>query len=194
MSRSTPAPVAPRSRAAAPRRRALPPSWSRPEPDGSGLDVAEFPSVLLVGTATLIQRHLTRPALELHGIGVPEWRLIAFLSVKGPNAASAMAAQMWMDKAQISRALEALIARGLARRTADPTHGRRQLVQLTAQGKRLYAHAFATARRQQSELLSALTPGERAGLFSALAKLRELAERAGAQPAAAARPARQGQR
>ena len=55
----------------------MPAAWRQPDSLGEGLTVDAFPGVLLVGTATLIQRHLTRPALEPLGIGVPEWRLLA---------------------------------------------------------------------------------------------------------------------
>lgn len=156
----------------------MPAAWRQPDAQGQGLTVDAFPGVLLVGTATLIQRHLTRPALEPLGIGVPEWRLLAFLAVKGSSSAAAMNAEMWMDKAQISRALATLVERGLVRREADPTHHKRQLLRLSTAGRRLHAKAMAAARAQQAQLLLALTPQERAGLFSALAKLRRLAESA----------------
>ena len=159
-----------------PRDPPLPRAWREPDETGQALAVEDFPTVLLVGTATLIQRHLTRPALAPHDIGVPEWRLLAFLGVKGVSSAAAMTEEMWMDKAQISRVLENLVVRGLVRRDADPTHHKRQLVRLSAAGKRLHARALASARRQQAQLLRALDPDERAGLFSALGKLRRLAE------------------
>ena len=162
---------------------ALPESWREPTPDGATLAMADFPSVLLVGTATLIQRHVTRPALEPHELGVPEWRLLAFLHENGRSVSGEIASRTWMDKAQISRVLEALIERGLVRRDADPQHRQRLLVELTAKGKRLHALAFEATRKLQSELLLALSPSERKGLFSALKKLQGLAEAAASAPA-----------
>ena len=158
---------------------ALPDSWREPTPDGATLAMGDFPSVLLVGTGTLIQRHVTKPMLETMALSVPEWRLLAFLHENGRSVAGEIASRTWMDKAQISRVLEALVERGLVRREADPLHRQRQLVELTAKGRRLHAHAFEATRRLQSELLLALSPTERKGLFGALTKLRALAEAAG---------------
>lgn len=159
---------------------ALPDSWREPAPGGVTLAMGDFPSVLLVGTGTLIQRHVTKPVLETLALSVPEWRLLAFLHENGRSVAGEIASRTWMDKAQISRVLEALVERGLVSREADPLHRQRQLVALTAKGRRLHAQAFEATRRLQSELLLALSPSERKGLFGALNKLRALAEAAGA--------------
>ncbi|MDH0867347.1 MarR family winged helix-turn-helix transcriptional regulator [Mitsuaria sp. GD03876] len=158
----------------------VPDSWRDPTPDGQTLAMVDFPGVLLVGATTLIQRHLTRPALEPHELGVPEWRLLAFLHENGRSVAGEIASRTWMDKAQISRVLDALVARGLARREADPQHRQRLLVELTAKGRKVHALAFEATRRKQSELLAALTLSERKGLYTALKKLQAFAEAAGA--------------
>jgi len=170
---------------------ALPDSWREPTPDGAALAMVDFPSVLLVGTGTLIQRHVTKPVLETLSLSVPEWRLLAFLHENGRSVAGEIASHTWMDKAQISRVLETLVERSLVRREADPLHRQRQLVDLTAKGRRLHAQAFKATRRLQSELLLALSPSERKGLFGALNKLRALAEAAGTagdQPMEASAP------
>jgi DNA-binding MarR family transcriptional regulator len=133
---------------------------------------------MLVGVSTLIQRHLTRPALEPHGLGVPEWRLLAFLHENGRSVAGEIASRTWMDKAQISRVLEQLIERGLVKREADPQHRQRLLVELTAKGKRLHAQAFEATRRMQSALLMSLSVSERKGLYAALRKFQAFAESA----------------
>ena len=157
---------------------ALPESWRNPTPDGSELAMTDFPSVLLVGTSTLLQRYVTRPALEPHGLGVPEWRLLAFLHESGRCAAGDIANRTWMDKAQISRVVEALIDRELVQRQADPQHRQSQFLELTEQGRQLHDQTFESMRRLQSELLLTLTASERKGLFSALKKLQLVAEEA----------------
>jgi DNA-binding MarR family transcriptional regulator len=154
----------------------LPASWREPTSDGHDLAMRDFPSVLLVGASTLLQRNLTRPALEPHELGVPEWRVLAFLHENGRSAAGDMSNRMWMDKAQISRVLEALIERELVRREGDPNHRQRLFMELTAKGQRRYAQALESTRRIQSELLLALTPSERKGLYAGLKKLLRIAE------------------
>ncbi|MDN3922546.1 MarR family winged helix-turn-helix transcriptional regulator [Roseateles violae] len=158
----------------------LPDSWNRPAPDGATLAMVDFPSVLLVGAVTMIQRHLTRPALEPYELGVPEWRLIAFLHENGRSVAGEIASRTWMDKAQISRVLDALIDRGLVSRDSDPKHRQRFLVELTAKGRRLHGQVFEATRQLQSQLLLALSAAERKGLYTALKKMQSFAADAGA--------------
>ncbi len=168
---------------------ALPESWRDPMPDGSTLALMDLPNVLLVGTTTLIQRNLTRPVLEPFELGFPEWRLLAFLREFGCSVAGEIASRTWMDKAQISRGLDSLVARGLVRREADPQHLQRLLVELTAKGIRLHDHVFDAVRKVQSTLLMELTLAERKALYSGLKKLQKFAEDAktdGAVVAAAA--------
>lgn len=154
----------------------IPLGWLHPSQDGSDLAVDEFPAVMLVGTTTLIQRHLTRPALEPFGFGIPEWRLMAYLHLRPGSWLGDIDKEMWMDKAQISRTLESLVRRNLAQRRPDPAHLSRQLIALTALGRSVYMEALQAIRQTQADMLLALGGAERAALFSALAKLRSVAK------------------
>ncbi|MDN3922513.1 MarR family winged helix-turn-helix transcriptional regulator [Roseateles violae] len=156
----------------------LPDSWRDPLPDGSTLAIRDFPGVLMVGTATAIQRNLTKPALDVFELGLPEWRLLSFLHENGRSIAGEIASRTWMDKAQISRVLDALVARGLVQRDSDPQHKQRLLVELTNRGRQLQAQSFKATRGRQSELLTVLALSERKALFSALKKLQRFAEAA----------------
>ena len=150
---------------------ALPPSWRRPSADGTDLDVELFPSVLMLGAATLVQRQLVRPLLEGFGIGVAEWRVLISLHRFGPASSADIVNRSWMDKAQISRAVVQLERQRCLLRSSDPAHGERQILSLTPRGRALYQRVMVLARQQQAQLLGLLTEGERKALYAGLQKI-----------------------
>lgn len=149
----------------------IPPSWQSPAPDGAGLEVELFPSVLMLAAGTLFQRNIFRPILEPSGIGVAEWRVLLSLNHYGEATAAQIVDRSWMDKAQVSRAALALEERGLIGRRQDPAHARRVILSSTRKGEALYARVHAQAQREQARLLALLEPDERRGLYLALQKI-----------------------
>ena len=105
------------------------------------------------------------------GVRLPEWRVIDALHAGGEISANEISRWLHTDKAWVGRSVERLIRGGYARRRADPTHGRRILLSLTARGRRAYADIAAAARRRHENLLAALSREERDVLEQALAKL-----------------------
>ena len=78
-----------------------------------------------------------------------------------------------MDKGQISRAVDALVERGLVQRKGDPSHGKRFWLHITTSGKRSFDKTMVSVRQLQADVLASLNPAERQGLYSALTKLSE---------------------
>lgn len=105
------------------------------------------------------------------GVRLPEWRVIDALHAGGEITANEISRWLRTDKAWVGRSVERLIGGGYARRRADPGHGRRILLSLTAKGRRAYDAIAAAARRRHENLLAALSGEERAVLEQALAKL-----------------------
>jgi DNA-binding MarR family transcriptional regulator len=146
-------------------------AWLDLAEDGSNLDLTEFPSFRLVEAHALIHRNVTRVYLSGFGLGVPEWRLLALLARRSPLSLREVNARSWMDKGQISRAATLLAERKLLDRQADPQHGKRQVLRITAAGMRLFKKIWPEAQRSQAMLLASLSPAERSALFSGLDKL-----------------------
>ena len=109
------------------------------------------------------------------GVRLAEWRVIDALHAGGEITANEISRWLRTDKAWVGRSVERLIRGGYARRRADPTHGRRILLSLTAKGQHTYDAIAAAARRRHENLLAALSADERAVLEQALAKLQERA-------------------
>lgn len=108
---------------------------------------------------------------------VPEWRVLALLSVHGEMNGSAIADLVGFDPGQVSRIFRALETRGLisVRRTDDDRRGAH--MSLTRAGRALHAKVLPLMQQRQEHLLAALTPQERAIFLRVIDKLQIAAER-----------------
>lgn len=120
--------------------------------------------------STLLARDAARMAAR-HGLGLPEWRVLSHLAVEGACGAAAIVTRGAMDKAQVSRALQALSARQLALLQPDPDDGRRQVARVTPLGRVLHARVLPEALQRQAWLRQSLTPADAGALDRILDQL-----------------------
>lgn len=109
-------------------------------------------------------------------IDAREWRIIGMLGTQAPMSLQGLAREVNVDKSQASRSVSALIARGLLQRESDASDGRGVQLSLTRQGLQLYRKVFPRAVKRNEELLSVLSPEERAIFDRALDLLTEHAQ------------------
>ena len=86
-------------------------------------------------TTTLLnaRKNLIRRARQIHpDLQAPGFRLIALLGRNDGQQQGALAEQLDLDQATISRMVKNLEAMGLVQRAVDPADGRAQLVSLTS--------------------------------------------------------------
>lgn len=86
-----------------------------------------------------LSRLLARVYEDRHGLSAPQWRVMAAVAEHPGRTAQDVVRMTPLEKATVSRAVSALIARGLLRREADDRDGRSSRLTLTAEGERLYA-------------------------------------------------------
>jgi DNA-binding MarR family transcriptional regulator len=104
------------------------------------------------------------------GLKVPEWRVLAVVAERGRATQAALVAATQMDKMTVSRAVTALVARGVLARTA--AGDRRTLeLSLTATGEALHGEIAPLALAIEAELLADFTSAERRQLMALLARL-----------------------
>ncbi len=124
----------------------------------------------------------TRLATEMNqrdfGLDQREWRILGLLGGYAPLSLKSLAREAKLDKSQASRSVSAMTERGLLRRDSDESDGRGVLLSLTPEGKALYRKVFPRAVKRNEELLSVLTPDERAVLEGALSRLTAHAQQA----------------
>ncbi|PLP97635.1 MarR family winged helix-turn-helix transcriptional regulator [Cupriavidus pauculus] len=138
--------------------------------------------------------HLSRVAMSasgLHlraaaGVSRREWRMLAFLGEQPGTRLTELAASAGLDKVLASRAVHALMERGLVRKTAQAADRRAAAFTLTEAGESVYAAAFARARDFNRELAGCLDAAEAEVFSRCLDKLhaRAVAMRMAAEPLA----------
>ena len=111
------------------------------------------------------------------GITRREWRMLAQLGQGEGLASSALAERAGLDRAQTSRAVSALVQKGLVVRTPRPGNRREVLLHLTERGRALYAALLSRVAAINQELLSVLSETEGATLDALVQRLRAQAER-----------------
>jgi DNA-binding MarR family transcriptional regulator len=105
------------------------------------------------------------------GLSIPEWRVMAVLAPNPGLSAAGVAERTAMDKVAVSRAVSRLLSTGRARRETAPGDRRRSVLELTAEGLRIYRRIAPALRRYEAELLAGIGARERRSLDELLDRL-----------------------
>lgn len=105
------------------------------------------------------------------GVRGYDYRLLAVLDERGPASQAELGRRAGIDRSDVVAALNDLEARGHVSRAPDPTDARRNVVTLTAAGRRALTALDGVLDAIQVELLAPLEPPERDQLIALLAKL-----------------------
>ena len=103
-----------------------------------------------------------------------EARVIHDLAQRDQTEVADLRAALGLDSGYLSRLLTALEARGLLQRATSPGDGRRQVLALTAAGRKAFAVLDRRADQSAAELLERLAPPQRARLVGAMRTVRDL--------------------
>jgi DNA-binding MarR family transcriptional regulator len=153
-------------------------------PSESRLDLDAFVpyrlSVLTNRVSSAIARHYS----DRFALSIAEWRVIAVLGQAPGLSARDVAARTAMDKVQVSRAVQSLLAAKRLTRTAHTRDGRIAHLSLSAKGQLIYNEVVPLALGLEKQFLSVLSAGEQKDLDILLAKLSRHMDRMTATPAA----------
>lgn len=127
--------------------------------------------------------HLSRVAMAASGqhlrsaagVSRREWRMLAFLGEQPGTRLTELAASAGLDKVLASRAVHALMEKGLVHKTVRAGDRRAAAFTLSEAGEAVYAAAFARAREFNRELAACLDPEEARVFSRCLDKLHEQA-------------------
>jgi DNA-binding MarR family transcriptional regulator len=127
------------------------------------------------GTLAVVYRRI-RQTKEIGDLTLPESSALSRLRRDGPTTAATLAKLEQISPQSIGVTVAALESKGLIRRTADPTDGRRVILSLTPAGDAT-VHARRSARDQQfTRALRSLSGEEQAQLLQVMPLLRRLAD------------------
>jgi DNA-binding MarR family transcriptional regulator len=109
------------------------------------------------------------------GLTIPEWRVIAVLALHPGASAAEVAERTAMDKVAVSRAVRRLLQTGRVKREMAAGDRRRSVLELTAEGERVYRSITPALQRYEAALLGDFSPGERRQLEALLKRLEDRA-------------------
>jgi DNA-binding MarR family transcriptional regulator len=113
--------------------------------------------------ATMMRRHGSKRLARL-GIGLHQYAILSCLEECGTCCQRALSERTGIDRADLTAPLHALFDRELADCEPDAADRRRDDIRLTAAGSRILERAERALNEVENELLSDLSPEERAAL------------------------------
>jgi DNA-binding MarR family transcriptional regulator len=99
------------------------------------------------------------------------YALLAALDEVGPASQAELSRRTTIDRSDMVAAVNELAARGLVERTPDPADRRRNVITVTAAGRRHLRKLDKLLATAQDELLAPLSPGERQRLVDLLTRV-----------------------
>lgn len=114
---------------------------------------------------------LLQPIYEAaHGLSTPQWRIMAAVAEKPGRTAQDVVRMTPMEKATVSRAVSALIARGLLKRETDDRDARAAQLELTPAGENLYRQIAPEALKLEALAVAGL-PHAKSDLLALIAEI-----------------------
>lgn len=124
---------------------------SRP-PAGKALPADSSLFFKLVRVVNLTARPFVETLGRAHQLSLNEWRVMVVLANHPGVAASDLSLATGLDKMSISRAIAALSRGGRLVKKADASDGRRTLLWLNAEGRRVFEALGTLAKERERQL------------------------------------------
>ncbi len=116
---------------------------------------------------------LLAAGFESHGQGLRSYhyRLLVALDEWGPASQADLGRGTGIDRSDVTAAVSELESRGLVDRSADPEHGRRNIVSITLAGGEQLRDLDKVIDGVQEQVLKPLTPAQQRQLIALMVKL-----------------------
>jgi DNA-binding MarR family transcriptional regulator len=137
----------------------------------AGLVLEQFLPYRLSIVAQTVSGALSKLYASRFDLSVPQWRVMAVLGRYEPISANEVCDRVVMDKVAVSRAVQAMLRRGLVERTVDASDRRRSALRLSKRGRAIHGEIVPLAIEYERRLLQTLSPEERVTLDSLLQRL-----------------------
>ena len=138
----------------------------------SRLDLFEFVPFRLNRLAAEVSAALSGEYQARYGLDIPEWRVLATLGFRDDACSAQYVSHCTRThKSTISRAVTALMERGLVERVENEDDRREFRLRLSRKGKKLYEELIPRLLRRESEILCCLTAQERQNFARLLGKI-----------------------
>lgn len=138
---------------------------------GVPVNLARFMPYRLSVVTDAVSRSLAAVYADRFDLTRDEWRVLAQLADGAPMKSTELGQRTSLPKMQVSRALARLEGDGLVKRETDRADRRNHVVNLTREGRALYARVEPLVLEREAYLMAALTVEERVALERALEKV-----------------------
>ena len=110
------------------------------------------------------------------GLTLVEWRIILLLRLHVGASMSKLAREVQMDKGQLSRKVNAMVAKGLINTAPDEIDQRKQNLSLTATAQSIYEQMIPTMLKRQDRLVADVSEADLEVFFRVLASIEGVSE------------------
>lgn len=131
---------------------------------------------LLLWLSNKVSRTASQVYKSRFGIGITDWRLLAYFEITPWSTAARACEGMGLDKAAVSRSVAFLLEEGLLQ--ARPAGLRKVEYAATANGRKLHDRVLRLALEREAELMAGISDVERALLIRLLHQMLRNAEAA----------------
>jgi DNA-binding MarR family transcriptional regulator len=138
--------------------------------------VTDFLSSRVLRLSNTLGLYASRRYRDEFGVTLPEWRVLSIVASSEPTTARDISRNLATDKGWVGLSAESLRKRGLVQGSADERDGRRILLTLTDEGRKLHSAILAVAQERHERLLKKLPSGSEKILFEALDRLQAEAD------------------
>jgi MarR family transcriptional regulator, lower aerobic nicotinate degradation pathway regulator len=127
----------------------------------------------LLNQAALHATRIVGDAFAKAGVRRYHYSVLVALAEDGPASQASLGRRLWIDRSDMVAVINELERDGLVTRVRDPHDRRRNLIEITAAGKRTLARLDAEVEQAQTAVLEPLSASERKDLLKLLARLVE---------------------
>lgn len=135
--------------------------------------LTDFLPYLMAITSNAVSSRIADEYRLRFGLRIPEWRVMAVLGDGGSMTQREMVNATVMDKVAINRACKVLEERGLVARSPNQRDGRSHHLELTPEGRALYAQVMPMTFEMFERIFTRIEPSEQQALKTLLSRIRD---------------------
>lgn len=139
--------------------------------------VIDFVTSRVLRLSNTLGLYASRRYRDEFGLTLPEWRVLSIIAASEPTTAREVSRILATDKGWVGLSAESLRRRGYVSGSPDSRDGRRVLLRLTAEGRKMHDAIFFVSQWRQRRLLASLPDGQAELLFECLDRLQAEADR-----------------
>ncbi|MEO5598137.1 MAG: MarR family winged helix-turn-helix transcriptional regulator [Novosphingobium sp.] len=139
---------------------------------GWTIDPLDYPTFRLTLIAKIMDRFTIRQLNEQKDLSYAEWRVLVRLATMPVGGTVREIAELaWVDRAEVSRAVQSLESKGLTDRRENPQDRRMPVLHVTKKGMQKYRVILKDRSGFHESLLEDLSPDDRAVLDDLLGRI-----------------------